>query len=227
MVKWGIYGIIIGIMFGFIKRHRVACGLVVLDVIIVLIVALAVVYNDAKTARIDINVAPTSALIEINGQKYDNFASVSVFPGDYHVVISMDGMQTKELDFSLDNDEFRKVEAYLLDQDGGFSYYVDNPDEEMVLAEVANDKPSKEFVEKYSHILSIVNDLPLEYYDRSEPSKPVGVYIEQSSGDCKGHVVCLVVYGGEGNREIALSLIREAGYDPNDYGISFSNGEEQ
>jgi hypothetical protein len=30
-----------------------------------------------------------------------------------------------------------------------------------------------------------------------------------------------VIYGGEKNRDIALGLIKEAGYNPDDYGIRF------
>ena len=98
-------------MFNFIKRHRLACAFVVIDIIVVLIVVLAIVYNNAKTAVIDIYVAPSKAVVEINGQKYDNFSSQNVFPGDYHVKISMDGMQTKELNLSLDDGEFGKIHA--------------------------------------------------------------------------------------------------------------------
>lgn len=214
-------------MFDFIKRHRLACAFMAVDVIILLIVALIVVYNNAKSAVVDIYVAPSNALIELNGEEYDNFSSQSVFPGDYHVKISMDGMQTKEFDLSLNGGGFGKVRTYLVGTDGGFGYYVDNPDEEMVLAEVANDKESKEFVEKYNHTRSILNDLPLEYYDRSNPNNPIGVFVEQDTNDCKGYVVCLVAYGGKENSSIVEGLIREAGFEPSEYRITYGMGDEE
>ena len=113
--------------------------------------------------------------------------------------------------------------------DDDFYYYMTHPDEEMILADVvannAEDKKAKEFVEDYAHKVGILNELPLEYYDRSDVNHPIGVYIEQKEGDCNDAVVCLVVYGGEETKEVALGLIKEAGYNPDDYDIEFVEAE--
>ncbi|MBR3236329.1 hypothetical protein IKF92_01440 [Candidatus Saccharibacteria bacterium] len=213
-------------MFSFVKQHKISCLVAFLNIVAVLVAILVIVLHNAKTATIDIYVAPSEAVIELNGKKYDNFTSPDIMPGDYHVKISMDGMQTKELDFEVFDGEFKRIRTYLLDEEGGFGYYLRNPDEILTLSEAADDEVGKDFVKNYNRITGIIADLPLEYYDRSDPANPIGVYIEKNEEFCGEKVMCLTVYGGEKNREIALNLIREAGYNPDDYGIVFSQESE-
>lgn len=207
-------------MFSFVRRHKILSFVVLANIIAVLAVILVIVIHNSKTAVVDVKVAPINATVELNGKKFDNFESYNVAPGEYHVRISMDGMQTKEYDIDLASDGFIRIWNYLLDDSGGFSYYETHPEDEVTLAEVADDEASQNFVEKYNSIFSIVDVLPLEYYDRSDPNNPIGVYIEQSDAECD-KIVCLMVYGGEENRAIANELITEAGYEPNNYGIQF------
>ena len=211
-------------MLNFIKRHLLASALVLVNVIAIVIVTVAVFFDSARTATIDIQVAPSEAVIELNGKAYENFETHDVLPGDYHVKISMDGMQTKEYDVRLADDGFLQLWDYLLDENGGFDYYIINPEEEIVLSNIAKDEQSKAFVEEYDNIHSISDVLPLEYYDRSDPNNPIGVFVEESESEC-AEIICLVAYGGEENREIVNNLIVEAGFNPDDYNVQFAGGE--
>ena len=105
-------------MLNFIKRHLLASALVLVNVIAIVIVTVAVFFDSARTATIDIQVAPSEAVIELNGKAYENFETHDVLPGDYHVKISMDGMQTKEYDVRLADDGFLQLWDYLLDENG-------------------------------------------------------------------------------------------------------------
>ena len=206
-------------------RHKLGVALGFLNVVIVLVAVLVVVIGKSHTAILDIYVAPSEATIEINGKTYDNFASYNMRPGDYHVKIAMEGMQTKELDLTLQDDEFKRLWVYLVDENGGFAYYVQNPDDELILAKVADDAEAQSFIKEYEKTAGILDKLPLEYYDRSGSSS-TGVYIEQSEEDCEGALICLAVYGGEENRMIAEELIREAGYNPDNYKLVFEGEGE-
>ena len=208
-------------MFNFIKRHKALSLLLFLNVVAVLVVVLIIVIHNSKTATVDIMIAPSAAVVELNGVKYDNMKSHSIEPGDYHAKISMDGMQTKEYDFSVDNNGFVKVWNYLLDAEGGFDYYMYHPEDEMILRSAADDEASKAFVAKYQRITSILSKLPLEYYDRENPMEPIGVFIDQDKEICGNNAGCLSVYGGEKHQDIAFKLIREAGYSPDDFEIIF------
>ena len=208
-------------MLDYIRRHKIVSAVIALNLIAILIAILFVVIHNAKTASVDIYVAPSEATIELNGKKYDNFASYNLMPGDYHVKISMDGMKTVEYDLVLDNNGFARIWKYLVDDNGGFDYYFKNPDEISILAKFSDDENVNELIEYYNKVISIRDVLPLEYYDRSDPDNSIGVFVEEDMNECDNKILCLVIYGGEDNRDIALSLIKEAGYNPDDYGIRF------
>ena len=208
-------------MLELIRRHKIISAVVALNVIAVLVVILLVVIHRAKTVSIDVYVAPSEATIELNGKKFDNFASYNLMPGEYHVSISMDGMKTEEYDLTLESDGFARIWEYLVDDNDSLDYYLKNPDEISILTKFSDDEEVKKVIEYYDKVVSIRDALPLEYYDRSDPDNSVGVFVEEDMNECIDKILCLVIYGGEKNRDIALGLIREAGYNPDDYGIRF------
>ena len=211
-------------MFSFMRQHRWVSVLILLNILAVIVVIGVIIHNSMKTATIDIDVAPSGATIELNGHDYDNFDSYDILPGNYHVKISMDGMQTKEFDLNLQSDGFAKIKTYLLDSDGGFGYYMTHPDEEAILAEIADDDASRAFVEKYNKIYSIGDLFPMEFSDSSN-GEIISIYIDWSENECNGEKLCLMIndYTGE-NHELALQMIRDAGYNPDDYEIDFIKG---
>ena len=217
-------------MFSFIARHKVASALIFLNVVAILVVTLVIVLHNAKTATIDIFVAPSEATIELNGGKYDNFQPYDIMPGNYHVKISMEGMQTKEFDFEIYDGEFKRVWAYLLDAEGGFGYYLENPDEITYLEEVADDEEAKKFIAEYKKIVAIKDKLPLQRSSTFDPeaTELVSINIEWGEGDqCEEKAFCLMVmdYTGK-NYAVVLDMIREAGFNPDDYEIVYEKGVE-
>lgn len=208
-------------MLELIRRHKIISAAIALNVIAILVVVLLIVVHRAKTVSIDVYVAPSEATIELNGKKFDNFASYNLMPGEYHVSISMDGMKTEEYDLTLESDSFTRIWKYLVDDDGSLNYYLENPDEISILTKFSDDVEVKKVIEHYDKVVSIRDALPLEYYDRSDPNNSVGVFVEEDMNECIDKILCLVIYGGEKNRDIALGLIKEAGYNPDDYGIRF------
>ena len=207
-------------MLEFIKRHKIAT-LVTINLVALMIVLVIIIIHFAKTATIDIYVAPSGAMVTLNGRRYDNLKSHDILPGNYHVEIAMDGMQTKEYDITLEKDSFIRIQNYLLDEKGGFDYYLFHSDEMSLLAEFDDDQKVKNTVDYYNKVVSIRDVLPLEYYERSDARSIVGVFIKEDDRDCNDSILCLLVYGGEKNRDIALKLIKDAGYNDKDYKIRF------
>lgn len=220
-------------MFNFIKRHKVISGLACVNIIAIIAVIIAVIVHHAKTATIDINVAPINAEITLNGRKYDNFESYEVLPGNYHVKIAMDGMQVKEYDINLANDGFVRIWDYLLDANGGYDYYFTHPEDEAALANIISedDTAALEFIAEYEKIVSILNDLPLIEESLSKNGGLYGVNymydtVTISSGrdleSCTSGDLCLLVTDTSGTKEEqALQIIRRLGYDPNNYQIIY------
>lgn len=217
-------------MLDYIKQHKLLSFMFFFNVVAVLIAILIIVIHSTKTATIDILVAPTDAVIELNGAKYDNLKSHNITPGDYHVKISMDGMQSKELDLAVKDGEMKKIWTYLLDENGEFSYYVDHPDDATILKEVA-DSEAKNFLEDYNKKQSILDVLPLTFSNTFEENatEVVSISIRWGTGEeCKEKPYCLIVrdYTGK-NTEKALQMIKDAGYDPDDYELIFEKGEDE
>ena len=216
-------------MFNLIRRHKVASVVVAIDIVAILVVILVIVLHQSKTATIDILIAPSAAEISLNGKRYDNFSSHNVMPGDYHAVVKMEGMETKDFDFSVQDGEFRRVWDYLLDGEGGFSYYLTHTDEVATLKQVADDEKAKTFLAKYDKLNSINTVLPLTYSNTYDLDATEIVSISINWGEeenCSAQNFCLMVsdYTGK-NHEKALSMIREAGYDPDDYVVQYEEGD--
>ena len=213
-------------MFNFIRNHKVLSLLLFLNVVAVLVVILVIVIHNAKTATVDIMVAPMNATVELNGAKYENMRSHNVMPGDYHVKISMEGMQTKEYDFSIEKDGFVRVWTYLLDANGGFDYYLSHPDDAMLLDDVISDddKVAQSFVDEYKQKIGIVDILPINYDAYSDDFSEYvqyGTRVDNSRDDCP-KVACLVIEDNTGgNEQRAKDKIREYGYNPDDYEIKY------
>lgn len=214
-------------MFNFIKRHKVLSLLLFLNVVAVLVVVLVIVIHASKTATVDIMVAPSEAVVELNGAKYENMQSHNIAPGEYQVKISMDGMQTKEFEISVENDGFVRIWTYLLDENGGFEYYMDHSDDAEILKDVADDE-AKAWLEELSRVWGIREVLPLGFSSTFDPNATeiISVDIRWGEGDeCKEKTYCLVIQDLTGkNHERALQTIRDAGYDPNNYEIIFKDG---
>lgn len=216
-------------MFDFIKQHKVLVGVIFANIIAILVAILIIVIHNSKTATIDIMVAPSGAEISLNGKKYDNFTSYNVVPGDYQVVIEMEGMQTREYDLTLEDGEFARIWNYLVDADGGFTYYESHPDEVEVLKDVA-DGMARDFIGGFENLYAITDVLPLTFSNTHEQdaNEIVSISIRLGEeGECEKRGYCLVVtdYTGK-NTEKALAMIRDAGYNPDDYEIIFKKKVE-
>lgn len=216
-------------MFNFIKRHKVLSLLLFLNVVAVLVVVLVIVIHASKTATVDIKVAPIDATVELNGTKYENLQSHNIAPGDYQVKISMEGMQTKEFEISVENDGFVRIWTYLLDENGRFEYYMDHSDDAEILKDVADDE-AKAWLEELSQVWGIREVLPLTFSNTFEEkaTEVVSISVRWGENDeCNEKAYCLIIHDFTGNNtEKALSMIRDAGYDPNDYELVFEKGSD-
>lgn len=217
-------------MFSLIKQHKIISLMIFLNVVALLLVTLAIVIHNSKTATIDLLVAPSDAVVELNGARYDNLKSHNITPGSYNVKISMDGMQTKEFNIELVDGEFERIWAYLLDDNGGFGYYMSHPDDAAILNDVA-DEEVKEFLAEYNRLNSIQEVLPLQYSNTFDENVTEIVSISVRWGiddECKEKAYCLIVHDFTGkNTEKALQLIRDAGFNPDDYELVYEEGENE
>lgn len=219
-------------MFNFIRRHKIISGLVCINLIAIIIAIVVIAIHHAKTATININVAPNAAIITLNGQSYNNFESYDILPGDYRVKIAMDGMQTKEYNLHLENNGFARIWDYLLDTDGSFTYYLTHPDDFNTLANIAseNDKSAQEFIAYYNRVIGIYDNLPVieetpskfgDMYGTNYMYDTLTIEDGREQEECTSHI-CILATDTDGNREKQASLIiSKLGYNPEDYQIIY------
>ena len=224
-------------MLEFIKRHKIAT-LVTINLVALVIAIVIIIIHLAKTATIDINVAPNDATLTLNGRKYDNNTSHDVLPGNYHVKIAMDGMQAKEYDITLEKNGFVRIWDYLLDEKGGFDYYLSHPEDELALAEIVkdDDKTAKAFIVQYEKTIGIFDQLPIIDQTPSTIGDIYGVrymydVLTLENGAEKEQCqkpFCLYAKDTLGEREeYVKDLIYGLGFDPNDYQIIYEKVEHE
>lgn len=212
-------------MLAFIKNHKLISGLIIANFLAIIIIIIVIMVHHAKTATIDILVAPRDATVTLNGKKYNNLEQHDILPGNYHVEIFMDNMQSKSYDIIMENNGFARIHDYLLDNDGGYDYYLSHPDDASTLANIIsdNDQSAQKFIEKYQQKYSIIELLPIDYDAYTDDFAYYYQYtIDQDDREDCPKVVCLVIrdYTG-GSEDLAKNKIKELGYDLNDYEINY------
>ena len=214
-------------MLSFVRNHKVISIVIAVNLVAVMVLVIAFIIHNSKTATIDILVAPENATIEINGKSYENYQSYDLTPGDYTAVISMEYMQTREVNFTLGEGDFYRLHTYLLSQDGSFEYYEYNHNDEQLLEKIAtkDDKEAQAFIERYKQLYSITEVLPFEYSVRAEDNngEVISISVHQYDGACFD-IVCLEIsdYTGK-NHDMAIQMIKDAGYNPDDYTVTYKS----
>ena len=181
------------------------------------------VVNLFRTATVDISVVPLDAKITINGKNYDNNSSYNVFPKDnVKVEISHPQLETKIINVDLKKDNTTSIRQYLVDKDKNFSYYTkkSNKNDLAALRELAEKLPEEKELQSFIKNIDILEVLPLTFSQSSDDKyNVVSISIESGSGrQCNKENFCLIITDLTGkNTDLALDLIRQAGFDPDDY----------
>lgn len=173
-------------------------------------VILVAILKNFETATIDILIAPSSSIISIAGQDYTNGA-YKMRPGKYTATIKKDGFEEKQIEIELLDNHITKLYDYLLMPDDNFSWYSNSghQDDLKILQKIGDEK-AKNFIKA----ISIDNILPIS--DRQS-----GIVIDKKLGDCTKNF-CLKVTGNlKDNYDLVKNLIKQKGYNPEDYEITY------
>lgn len=205
------------------KRSRLTLflsGLALLIFLLVLIIT-AIARQLQRTATLEILVTPASATITINNQVYRN-GTVQLEPGNYAAVISKDNFVPQTITLDLQPHTTTKLYAYLEQSDGSYSWYLDHPDDSLLLDRIG-DYLTQQEAAAYIAAWPILADLPIDHIEY-----PAGTdrYIEYhvTGGrfpDCQRDFCLKITDVTGGNRQAALQAIQNLGYNPNDYQILY------
>lgn len=213
------------------KSPKVSKAIVIILILVVVFGAAGIIiYNIAKSAELSILVAPSNAVVKINGEEYTN-GQYKFFPqNNVEVEISSPEHQTQTQTIDLIANETTLLRAVLEDEDGGYDSYLESLEtynQIKMLAPAIGNQKLTDLVNATEKKLAILDILPLsenigEFYADSHGfivSRDDNATIIQampSDDDC-GVVPCLEVYESNGDLGAVKSLLKKKGYDPEVY----------
>ena len=133
-------------------------------VILVLVAVLFALIEGRKTVTLDILVAPQSAEILLNGEKYKN-GTYHVEPGEYEINITHEELEPYQKIVEFADGEEVKMYLYLTGADGDMSWYLAHPDDDMLLNSIG-DYYAMEKSQKYVASDPIFAVTPYYDYDK-------------------------------------------------------------
>ena len=192
----------------------IGLGFLIFVTIILVIAAL----NVHHTSDLEILIAPTSATVTIDGKKYEN-GTFYLDAGEHTIHIKKEGFVSQDITF--DTATTSKIYTYLKQTDGGYSWYLDHPEDALILTQIGDylsDEEAKTFSSKHQ----IMNNLPIVYADYDKDYNYTEYRIDGGSFiGCESNFCLKITDTTGGNLESAKQQIRSAGFNPDDYQILY------
>ncbi len=206
----------------FFNEHKIII-LTILGMLLIGGVLLFISIKSMFSAGLDILVVPADAKIMIDGERFENEKQYSgLMARTAHVEISMDGFDTQSYDLELKKNETTKIYTYLTGND---AWYEGHKNDERVQTslELINEYHGEVQVEDLNKKYPILSILPIVY------EKYLNNYTEYVSyrvdfgayDECEGEYCVMITDYTGGNRERALTAIRNKGFSPDDYEVHY------
>ena len=189
-------------------------------VIVILGISLIFIIDNAtRTVSVRFMIAPASATITLNGQKYQNAETYRIRPGNYDLLIAKDGFDPYQNSLVLNDNDDINISISLEIQPGNEDYYKQHPNEAYALETIWTDQmiAGSEVVLADNPLLNIL-PINVEYYIQNQ--QYVHYQISFRIDDPENVTVLINDYTG-GNHDAALERIRTEGYNPDDYTIEY------
>ena len=189
-------------------------------VIVILGISLIFIIDNAtRTVSVRFMIAPASATITLDGQKYQNAETYRIRPGNYDLLIAKDGFDPYQNSLVLNDNDDINISISLEIQPGNEDYYKQHPNEAYALETIWTDQmiAGSEVVLADNPLLNIL-PINVEYYIQNQ--QYVHYQISFRIDDPENVTVLINDYTG-GNHDAALERIRTEGYNPDDYTIEY------
>lgn len=207
---------------------RVLTPLFIIVALALLIFGIVKLVEGLKSASLLIYVAPSNAIVKIDGQEYTNGA-YRFYPGNITAEISREGFETKTETIELHNGQVTKLFAYLTEKDNDFSWYVSHDEDLSVLRQVSNDDASQSFLKDYDQKLAKAEQIKtapdLPYTAQDINGNIISITYTESNSYCPRFSVkpCIIITKKIGNAsyDLGLNLLKDRGYDPDYFNIIY------
>ena len=209
------------------KKKRiiiVSASVAMIAIIIVAVIGIIQKNINDRAATLSFFIAPESSKIEIDGKSYKSGDQIE--EGEYTATISKEGFETQTIEFVARAGEKVFLETYLIQNDGGEDWYATHEEDDEIRWYIDENRFQAKLEEFYNNN-PILRELPIkiEYYS-NDYSTYTRYEIESDIDEgYTSFIIKISDYTG-GNYENALSKIRNAGFDPEDYTIEYHDYTE-
>lgn len=204
-------------MKSFIKKYPILTiifSLLIFITSILLITALSL----KDTSEIELRIAPASATITIDSKSYEN-GTFRISTGVHTIKIEKSGFITKE--YTFDTTKTDKVYDYLLENDGGYNWYLNHKEDALLLTSIGDHLTTLESA-NYASRYPVSTVLPIIYANYDENYNYTEYRIDGGSfTDCDTSFCIKITDTTGGNLDAAKQKIRDAGFNPEDYQILY------
>ena len=200
------------------RKYWIIGGIATVAVLMAVLVA--VIINAKYSATLDILVAPSMAKVKVNGKEYKN-GTYRMEPGELTAEIVMEGFESKTIPVNLVAGNTTKLYTYLLPADGSYEWYLEHPEEQMLLNTIGDARAAEEG-RVYAAANPIVEVLPIVVAKYDEKWNYTEYRVDGGDFDeCEKEFCLRITDTTGGNYEAALASIREKGFKPEDYEIIY------
>lgn len=209
------------------KAHPKRYIAIVLGLIAV-VALIFVILDILKSAKINILVAPgDSAIVTINGEHYTNGSYRSFPKGKAKIKIEAQGFKTKEYELDIAANTTTLIHDFLEPEDGDFSVYDKNKQDYKIIELTGTSKEALSYLTESKKRQNVTIYLPLTRINKlpiAEANKKKELYHEtvlsnaSTEEECKA-VVCLQLSDNFGEEKTARELLKEKGFNYDDYQI--------
>jgi len=175
--------------------------------------------NIDKTSEIKILVAPSDAIVKINGEIYPTNTTIKVVPGTYDVKIDKTGFISYHNSITANANETAYLYEYLNEEDENGTFYKDN-EKEAGIAQRISDFRADKFHEDYTGTDPIWGVTPYSSYQEG-----IKISAEKSGSKVKLNVYLYTCLDDEVQKlkQKALNYLEENNINLKNYDISYSN----
>lgn len=172
-------------------------------------------------AELIVLVAPSEAMILLDGKKIHNGAQ-AIRAGKHTLKASLNGLETKTQEIELSANETKSVNLYLTGENDDFSYYL-NDEEDIDLLAMMDDEKAIKFVSEYRTAKTITELLPITIVqDYGEASSKL-----ELGENCTRSYCLKITDSGAELKEKMFEKIKSLGYNPDDYEIQYELLDEE
>lgn len=199
----------------FIFKHKKLLAVIAGVFLLVLIIVSVIikVEDDKNSAMVSVLITPSIAKVEIGNKVVKPIGEFRIRPGEYEVVVSADGFETKNTTLVAKENETVKLELFLEPLAENSNWYNTHDGDSLILGEI-NNNLTLAALDELMAANPILNELPIEIdYFTSDYSRRIHYTISYLLNDDNTNFSIIIKDYSGGNYDDAILRLKNNGAD--------------